>query len=251
MTKSKIGLIYQPCGLGDILFLQKLAYTMLHEGYEVWWPVVSEFAWLDERLPWHMVSWQDEGNKLTGPPLPDTVEFPHKGQYWPYNTNAKGEDLWFFQGFGNYDQVMAGKYKSVGMDWSDWADYVWFHRSPDKELRLFSQLLGLYQGEDYVVVNRNYGVRPEVLTHTSISLDPNYYGCRVIELNMFPGYTLFDWCMVFENAKRIDMIETSFNYMLESPQMFDKIKDKELNLYSRKGWFGEVDYLFRLPWNYK
>lgn len=40
MTKSsnsKIGLIYQPCGLGDILFLQKLAHYIKGLGYEVYW----------------------------------------------------------------------------------------------------------------------------------------------------------------------------------------------------------------------
>ena len=38
----KIGLIYQPCGLGDILFLQKLGYKMKEMGYEVYWPVACE-----------------------------------------------------------------------------------------------------------------------------------------------------------------------------------------------------------------
>jgi hypothetical protein len=41
----KTGLIYQPCGLGDILFLQKLAHHIKDQGYEVYWPVVYEFEW--------------------------------------------------------------------------------------------------------------------------------------------------------------------------------------------------------------
>ena len=44
----KTGLIYQPCGLGDILFLQKVAYYMKGLGYEVWWPVIYEFEWLND-----------------------------------------------------------------------------------------------------------------------------------------------------------------------------------------------------------
>jgi hypothetical protein len=34
--RMKTGLIYQPCGLGDILFLQKLAYHIKNLGYEVY-----------------------------------------------------------------------------------------------------------------------------------------------------------------------------------------------------------------------
>ena len=34
----KTGLIYQPCGLGDILFLQKGAHYIQNElGYKVYW----------------------------------------------------------------------------------------------------------------------------------------------------------------------------------------------------------------------
>ncbi len=63
------------------------------------------------------------------------------------------------------------------------------------------------------------------------------------------GYSIFDWCKVIENASEIHMIETSLNYVLESKEMRDKIT-RNLNLYSRHYNFSEVEYLFKLPWNY-
>ena len=78
----KTGLIYQPCGLGDILFLQKLAYHIESQGYQVWWPVVHEFKWLSEYIPnFNWVSWGDDEAPITGPPLPDSCQLPFKNKY--------------------------------------------------------------------------------------------------------------------------------------------------------------------------
>lgn len=248
----KVGLIYQPCGLGDILFLQKLAYTMQNKGYTVWWPVISEFVWLKDYIAnFNFVSWEDDQDHKDGPPLAEHVQFPFKDYYWPYNDNAKDERLWFFQGFSGYEPIMAGKYNSIGIDWSDWRDYVLFGRDPKKEDELYYNVLGLQDDDQYVVINRNYRTHPHPQYFDGISIDPNHYGMRVVEMAILSEFNIFDWCKVFENAKRVDMIETSVNYMLECPQLFDTMKQKELNLYSSKSWFGEVDYLFQLPWNYR
>ena len=244
----KVGLIYQPCGLGDILFIQKLAAQMLDGGnQEVYWPVVHELAWLDEYIPWfNFVSWEDH-NKITGPPLPDHVEFPHKDVYSPDTPTHETADLNFFQGFANVSPVMAGKYDSVDLDWRDWRKWISYLDYPAKEEELFYNVLGLDDDDEYVFVNRNYMLRPEVKTHPSI---PERFDAPVVEMSIIPGFTMFDWGKVIAGARSIYMVETALNYMLECPAMFDAVKDKELVLYHRNNNFSEVEYLFDLPWRY-
>ena len=80
----KTALIYQPCGLGDILFLQKAAYFMKEAGYEVWWPVVHEFKWLSDYIPdFNFVSWDDDDSPVNGStqPVPQSCQFPHRDEY--------------------------------------------------------------------------------------------------------------------------------------------------------------------------
>ena len=38
---------------------------------------------------------------------------------------------------------------------------------------------------------------------------------KIIKLEHVEGYSVFDWCKVFENAAEIHMIETCFLYILE------------------------------------
>jgi len=252
MEKTKIGLIYQPCGLGDILFLQKVAHDMKDKGYQVYWPVVHELAWLNDYIPdFNFVSWGDTETKLTGPPLPDSVEFPFKEQYLQEKQTEITDELYYFQGFYPCNPVMAGKYDQIGLDWNDWRDYIKFNRNKEKEDRLFYDVLGLKDGEEYVLVNRIFSTRPHPMLYESIPNSPNYYGCKVVEMNVIPEYSLFDWFKVFANARDIQMIETATNYFLESPELYDIISKKKLSLYHRPwGSWSDVNYLFNLPWEY-
>ena len=248
----RIGMIYQPCGLGDILFLQKIAHYMKELKYDVYWPVISEFDWLNEYIPYfNFISWEDNDNKLNGPPLPESVSFPRKEDYLPNKRTEMSKEFFFFQGFGNYSPIMAGKYDHIGMDWTDWRDYILFNRNIEKENELFYNILGLSDNEEYVFVNRNYRTRPNKMIYPNISIDPDDYNSKVIELKIIDGFSIFDWCKVLENAKIINMIETSMNYLLESPQLFDTIKEKQLILHSSHNNFSEVRYLFNLPWSYQ
>jgi hypothetical protein len=250
MDKMKIGMIYQPCGLGDILFLQKLAYSMKDEGYEVYWPVVHELEKLNDYIPeFNFVSWSDKGNLLKRPPLPDNVNFPYKSSYLPETPTNKTDEFYFFQGFANHQPVMAGKYNSIGMDWSDWRDYIKFDRNLEKEKELYYDVLGLKDDDEYILVGNKYGTRPQVYEY-NIPIPKTRAGSKIIYLDILENFFIFDWCKVFENAQEVCMIETSFNYLLESSQMFNIMKTKKLNLYHRNRNFYQVQYLFNLPWNY-
>jgi hypothetical protein len=249
--KMKIGLIYQASGLGDILFLQKIAYLMSVKGYQVYWPVVHEFAWLNNYIPqFKFITLRDEQSLSTPSPLAGETEFPFKELYKRDTQSFISDDIFYFSGFVQADLEMRAKYDSIGLDFSDWRDYILFNRNIEKEKKLFYEVLGLSDGEEYVFVNRTFCTRPDVYFYKHISVDPSHYGCRVVELKIVPGFSLFDWCMVLENARQINMIETSFNYLMESPQMFEKMKTKDLTLHSRWEDFRGVDYLFNLPWKY-
>ena len=251
-TNSKIGLIYQPCGLGDILFLQKLAHHIKSQGYEVYWPVVHEFKWLSDYIPeFNWVSWDDIDVKITGPPLPDRVKFPHKEYYLPENRTTITDDFYFFQGFLPCHPIMSGKYNSIGLDWSDWRDYIKWTRYIEKENKLFYDVLGLQDGQEYVLVNRTFATRPYLHFFEHIPNTEEHYGCKVVELSILDGYSLFDWFKVFYHAKEIHMIETSVNFFLEVPELYNIISKKKLCLYHRPwGSWSEIDYLFNLPWQY-
>ena len=47
---SKICLVKQPAGLGDILFCKKLVKPFIEKGYEVIWPVTSLYFISYEKL---------------------------------------------------------------------------------------------------------------------------------------------------------------------------------------------------------
>lgn len=255
----KIGLIYLPCGLGDILFSQKIAYHIQNLGYEIYWPVLPQFSWLNNYIKDFTFVSDPQGKYIPhqGLIMPEHIMFPGK-EFYSINTETQiSKDLFFFQGFRSYDLIMKGKYDSIGIGCEDWRDYIKFTRNIEKENSLYYNVLGLKDGEEYVFVNRNFCTVPSPEVYTRIPIDESYYGCKVVEMKVIPEYSLFDWFKVLENCKEINMVETSLNYFLESSLLFDKIKSKKLTLHHRcTGKFGhenvwkDVDYLFKLPWNY-
>lgn len=249
----KIGLIYQPCGLGDILFLQKLGYKMKEMGYEVYWPVVCELEWLNDYIPdFNFIAQDTKEKRIARPPLADEIQFPFKEYYRTENPTTITDELYFYNGFiEEGGPAMAGKYNKIGMDWGDYRDYIKFNRNIEKENELYYNVLGLEDGEEYVLVNRTFATRPHLMFYENISVSPEHYGCRVVEMKVLPDYTLFDWFKVFANARDVEMIESAPNYFLESPQLYDIMKTKNLSLYLRPwGTWSSVDYLHKLPWKY-
>jgi len=251
---NKVCLIYQPCGLGDILFLQKFAHIQKAKGYEIYWPVIHEFEWLNEHIPdFHFVSWDDKNKPIPGPPLPDHIQFPYKEKYNPASQSIFTENFIFFNGFTpilHNKLVMAYKYEIAQMKYNDWRDYVKFNRNPEKENYLYYDVLGLKDNEPYAFINRKFQIRPYIRLYNRIPNNKSYYNKRVVEMDILNGYTLFDWCKVIENACEIHMIATSLNFVMESKSVFPNIKTNNLFLYSRDRNFREVNYLFNIKWNY-
>lgn len=249
----KTGLIYQPCGLGDILFLQKLAHHIQDQGYKVYWPVIHEYKWLNDYIEdFEFVSWDDDKEPINGPPLPDSCQFPFKEKYIPGAPTEVTDELYFYQGFMDDKPTMAGKYNRINLPFEDWSKYVKFKRNKEKEDELFYNVLGLKDDDEYVFINRLWCKRPKLEFYPGIpdADDETYEGFKVVENQMIDGFSIFDWCKVYEKASGFYMVETSINYVLESPQLFDIIKTKPLYLKHRWNNYSEVAYLHKLPWNY-
>lgn len=255
---DKICLLYIPGGLGDCLFSLKGARYFQSQGYRIIWPIISEYAWVKDYIPdieW--VSWEDDDFKLNNyEPLADHIKFPYKEFYNPHGACILSEKFVYINGYLSAPKgmsVMDSKYKSMGIPYENWQEFVLFNRNKEKENDLFYNVLQLKDNEDYVLVNRNFQMRPKILKYPHIRVDPSWYGKKVIEMDMLKDFTLFDWLKVVENASAIWMIESSLNYIMESPLVRDNlkaIKNNELNLFSRRNDFCEVQHLFKLPWKY-
>ncbi len=137
---ERICLIYQPCGLGDILFIQKVVKYWKDKGFSVVIPVIYELEWLNDYIEGvEFVSWNDKENKLTHKdPLPDNVSFPYKNKYNPYAPSEITEDFVYLNFFAPpQGRVMEYKYTIAGLDYRDWADYLTFTRNKEKEDKLW------------------------------------------------------------------------------------------------------------------
>jgi hypothetical protein len=106
---------------------------------------------------------------------------------------------------------MDAKYKLVGLDYDDWADYFKFERNIEKENNLYYNILGLEDGSEYSFISKNYGSPPDM---QQLNISSNN---SLKEINMVPidGFTLFDWCKVIENASEIKTVDSSINFIID------------------------------------
>lgn len=229
--QNKICLIRQPAGLGDIFFLQKVGHTYKSKGYDVVWPVIPQFTWISEYI-----------KDFEFPSIDD--EFPYKELYKSGRV-FEDENVLFLpiqDADRMYpDKIMACKYRLVGLDYSNWMEYFNFTRNEEKENRLYHEILGLEDGEEYCLVSRNYGSPPHSV---KFNLNSNTK-LKIVELDYHEGFTLLDWCKVIENATEMCIIDSSINFII------DKLKPEcKINMWSRRpnNW-SEIDYMFNTKYN--
>jgi hypothetical protein len=227
----KRALVRQSAGLGDIIFAQKIYRDLISKGYEVIWPIIDQYEWLNDYVDIKYVSINSD--------------FPHREVYH-YNHLINEPDFLFIplqaaDVLVSGEKIMASKYKMLGMEYHDWQDYFILNRNTEKENSLYYEKLGLKDGEEYCVLLRNYGSPPAYL-----KWPVNYTGnLRTVELDFYENYTLFDWSKVLENAAEIHAVDSSINYLFEKLNL-----TKNIFLYSRRGNdFSEIDYMFKTPYN--
>lgn len=194
--KEKVAIIQQFMGIGDVIFCAELVKRIMHQGYKILWPVLPEyiegcnraypfFTFIDYNLV--KIDYNNrediERNGVRLIPL----RFTDQLQRVPFR------------------DCMRSKYDHFGKDWTEWRKTQPF-RNYDREYAL-AELVGA-KG-DYTLVNTKFRSNQS----GSITLPP--IDGNVIEMRNVPGYSLFDWMTVIENAKQIHTVSTSIIYLME------------------------------------
>ncbi len=229
--EKQYGLIEQTCGIGDIFYIQKIAKLLIETGTvkKIIWPVKDVYNYVNDYMGTDTIQYipLSEFEDPTG--LFDNGIRLDAVRVESFNTHDPTH--WLYLPFTHSDKkftgsVMKAKYKfaNLGGEWDDWDKYFEFKRDLDKEYKLMDQQ-GIHSTDDYVVVSGVYGTPP-----ATASRRVEYNGDKkVIKLEHVEGYSVFDWCKVFENAAEIHMIETCFLYILEKLTLRGDV----FNLYSK------------------
>jgi hypothetical protein len=220
----KIALIKQPIGLGDVFYLQKFASILKDNGYKVVWPLRDDVFWISDYV-----------KGISFYKLSDN--FPGKEYYYSGEFVIEKDNFLFLSPDGFQipgRRIMESKYLLINSSDSDWFDYFSFERKIDKENELYYNVLGLTDNTDFVFINKMASVDPKY----SNVLDNINFNSPVVELKIIDGFTLFDWCKVFENAREIHTVHTGINYIL------DKLNLKAIKYYMYQGLHhSDVQYI--------
>lgn len=205
-------LIRQPAGLGDVLFCQKIAKTLIKDGHTVNWPLLPQLDYVKEYI-------DVPGLNFSEALCERELDLQTADRRFP-------------------GCVIRAKYSLAGIDWRDWADFLTFKRNSEKENELF-QKLGC-EGKEYAFLNRNYGTPPH-FAKKSFDFSTER---PIVESSFLEGYTPFDWCKVLENASEIYTVDTSFMILMEKLNL----KSENNYVWGRLGHFTHVEGLFKTKW---
>jgi len=222
--RMKYALIKQPIGIGDVFYLQKFAFILKKNGYDVVWPLRDDIFWI-----------KDYVKGINFCKLSDN--FPGKEYYYSGEIVIDDGNFLFlspdgYQATGK--RIMESKYLLINSTDEDWYDYFKFTRNLEKENDLYYNVLGLKDDSKYVFLNNMASVD----VRTSNVLDDLKFELPTVNLQIIDGYTLFDWCKVFENALEIHTVHTGINYIL------DKLNLKAEKYYMYQGLHhSDVQYI--------
>jgi len=205
----KVAVIRQPAGLGDILFTYKVA-EKINDKFkpeQIIWPVCKEYSDIKDYINTpsniHFVNEDSEfpGKKLYDSFIRQVVNIDDI-TYIPLQYSCEST-----YGYFNFQENLYSKYSFVGLDYKNWADYVKLKRNHEKEESLFNLKA---PNEPYILVNRNYGTNPQ--KRQDIALTSKY---KIVEFDYEPGYSLFDWIKLIEQAEEVHTLQTSLAYLLD------------------------------------
>ena len=236
-----IAQIKQPCGLGDILFCQKIAHKII-EKYNVdqlYWPVSKYYNYLNDYIKLDKLVFIDEN-----------INFPYGNVYTSPNQQIIVNDELLYVPLQSADYIvpynhntanhpMYCKYELVGLDYTDWTKYVNIIRNPQRECNLIKHL---NYPKDYIIVNRTFGTYPNQIVSSEVPKFDNE-----VEVTNLGFDNPFDWIKLFENAKEIHTVETSFTIILAA------LGIKNVNVYPRNAFrdFRHIKNLFPADWTLK
>lgn len=232
---SKKCLIWQPAGLGDILWLQPIVTSLLQQGYEVHHPVCDLYLEaVRKHMPREGVTWHAESDN-----------FPLKELYGAAGHQERNGDLYLGMNgvHGPNCPVMVAKYNSVGMPLVDWRRHVSIVRDEAKEKALCN-LFGITEKSH--LINRKFGTPP----NTKDANLPAFAGEVVevdIEKSCQGGFDIFDWIGPISICDKFSSVETALTYFAD---MYAK-PTCQLNMFARRAAGEASNYFTNTPTTYR
>jgi hypothetical protein len=229
MNNTKVCLINQTSGLGDIMFAQKIAYIWNDADYQVLWPVESvnydtvkrmdsssfidfvdpkEHFFRDDLF---YLNGRDKGYEFYRQTI-QTESFIYIPLVYGFDIMVGGE-YHSSMNWSNFDTspIMQSKYLMCGVDYNDWSSYLNFERDLERESALFDLLELDPKKEDYALVNLFFSSESKYqILPPTISKD-----LRTISMSTIDGFTLFDWCGVIENSAEFHTVCSSPLFMID------------------------------------
>lgn len=236
-------LIRQPAGLGDIFMSLKIAIVFQKKGFEIVWPVLDHYLYINEYL---------------------NIPF----RFIPLSSNFKGKEL-FNLGVRQVidtadilylpiqdashivgDPIMSAKYRLAGVEMNDYLDYFEFNRIQHREDHLFYNYLDLIKGvSSYRLRNKNYASLPDVIKFERQFVDTNRQ-LNNVDMIISRDSHIFDWCSTIENSKEFHTVSTAIVFISEKLDT----TNTELFMYRRKensiNQFEDDKKLFKKPWRF-
>jgi hypothetical protein len=239
---TKTCLIYQPLGLGDIIWLLPIVDTIIKSGYKVYYPVGDVY--------YDMVSEYIEKENLFW--VKESDDFPLKDYYGSFNVIDKEDILYLPLRFADRYipncSVMISKYYFLSIPIGDWRKSFELKRNYDREMVLMKKY---NLDDDYILVNKSFGTEYQNRELVIESDKKVHY--MDIEEDKKNGFHLFDWIGALENAGEIHTVETSLCFLIDKYclnnkiHMYEKRKESEENTY-----YKNINLLFRNPnWVYE
>lgn len=222
--QTKILVIQQYFGLGDVIWGQTIANDFIKAGYKVIWPVLPALveglnrAYLDVVFVDHTKFIVDYENKEFKE-IDGMMMLPMR-----YSESLMGKPYKFH---------MESKYSFLGKDWRTWKDGGKYQRSRQKETELCMEL-GIDFSKPYNLISTTFGNRGQYKLEINVN---NEY--RNIELRNIPGYSLFDWSAIIENAETIHAVSSASLYLFE----LLTLSAKEVHIYNRVPIEPNLDYV--------
>lgn len=225
---SKICLIRQPAGIGDIFFTQKIVNHLISQGYEVLWPVIEQFEFIKDYIKIDGLTFVNEN-----------TSFPHKNIYHEgYSKPTQISENLLYLPIQHFDRhyngpIMHAKYKLLELDFEDWMEHFSFERNLEREQKLIDHFDA--NDREFVLVNRMFGSPPYSKPCPHMGQYENS-----IEMTYLGWDNLFDWIGLLLKAKHIYTVETSILYII------NKLGLKNVTVYSRHNppSFHQVEHMF-------
>lgn len=240
-------LIFQPCGIGDIIWIQPIVDKFINMGYKVYHPVID--------LYYDMVANQIKKDNLMW--VKESDSFPLKEHYGLEHPHITDNELYIpishsWKYLKNCS-VMIGKYFFTNTPITNWHKNIQILRNFEKENRVF-EVYGIDKTKPFTLSNMSYGTPPNsIKRNIAVPVKTNQHIEMSFEVDQKNNIQLFDWIGAIEMASEIFTVETSTCFLAD---MY--AKTETLHMYERKPdnsppiFYNLTNKIYRNPnWTYE